>query len=279
MLKIGDFSKLGQVSLKALRFYDEMGLLKPREIDRFTGYRYYTVDQLPRLNRILALKDLGFSLEQICQILNEDLPAAQFRGMLRMKQAEVQMEMEKEKTRLERIETRLRQIEQESPMSKYDVVLKKMPAQTVVSIRETIPNYGEVGKLIGEVFGFLGQHGIQPAGAPFTVWHDHDFRETEVDAEVAVQIAAAISPVLSGNGRVKISLLPAVEMACVIHQGSYDDFGLAYSALAEWIEANGYRITGSNREIYLSGPESTTNPAEYVTEIQFPVEKVKENQG
>lgn len=279
MLKIGDFSKLSQVSLKALRYYDEMDLLKPREIDRFTGYRYYTVDQLPRLNRILALKDLGFSLDQICQILDEDLPAAQFRGMLRMKQAEVQQDMEKEQTRLERIEARLRQIEQESPMSKYDVVLKKINPQTIVSVRETIPNYGAVGKLLGDVFGFIGQRGIQPAGAPFTVWHDHDFRETEVDAEAAVPIVAAIAPVVIGDERVKISQLPAAEMACVIHQGSYDDFGLAYTALGEWIEANSYRITGSNREIYLSGPESTSNPAEYITEIQFPVEKVKKNKG
>jgi effector-binding domain-containing protein/DNA-binding transcriptional MerR regulator len=273
MLKIGDFSKLSQVSLKALRFYDEMGLLKPSQIDRFTSYRYYTVDQLPRLNRILALKDLGFSLEQIRQILEQDLAPAELRGMLRLKQAEIQQEMDGERARLVRIEARLRQIEQENPMSKYDVVIKKVSPLTVVSAREIIPQYGEIGRLIGEVFGFLGRKGIQPVGAPFTIWHDHDFKDTEVDAELAVPVNVSAANAVSGNEKVKISQLPAAAMACVIHQGSYDDFGQAYTALGEWIEANGYRICGSNREIYLSGPESSPDPANYVTEIQFPVEK------
>ncbi|MHC1782695.1 MAG: MerR family transcriptional regulator [Anaerolineaceae bacterium] len=275
MLKIGDFSKLSQVSLKTLRFYDEMGLLKPSQIDRFTSYRYYTVDQLPRLNRILALKDLGFSLEQIRQILEQDLAPAELRGMLRLKQAEIQQEMDIERARLERIEARLRQIEQENPMSKYDVVIKKVSPITVVSAREIIPQYGEIGRLIGEVFGFLGRSGIQPAGAPFTIWHDHDFKDTEVDAELAVPVNLPAANAINGNEKVKVSQLPAAEMACVIHQGSYDDFGQAYTALGEWIEANGYRICGSNREIYLSGPESSSDPTNYVTEIQFPVEKVE----
>jgi effector-binding domain-containing protein len=273
MLKIGDFSKLSQVSLKTLRFYDEMGLLKPSQIDRFTSYRYYTVNQLPRLNRILALKDLGFTLDQIRQILDEDLPPAELRGMLRLKQAEVQQGMDRERTRLERIEARLKQIEQENIMTTYDVIIKKINPITVISARDVLSQYNEIGRLIGEVFAFLGKNGIQPAGAPFSIWHDHGFQETEVDAELAVPVNLAGANVLPTDGKVKVSQMPAAEMACVIHQGSYDDFGLAYTALGEWIEANGYRICGSNREIYLSGPESGPNPAAYVTEIQFPVEK------
>src|SRR5579862_8956297 len=93
MFKIGDFSKLSQVSMKTLRFYDQLGLLKPTHVDDFTGYRYYTADQLPRLNRILAFKDLGFTLEQIGPLLEEGIPAAQIRGMLRLKQAEIQQRM------------------------------------------------------------------------------------------------------------------------------------------------------------------------------------------
>lgn len=274
MLKIGDFSKLSQVSIKTLRYYDEMGLLKPGQTDRFTGYRYYTVDQLPRLNRILALKDLGFSLDQVRQVLDEQVSTAELRGMLRLKQAEVQQDMEIERARLERIEARLRQIEQENRMTRYDVVLKKVEPITVASARELIPNYGAIGSLIGTVFKFLGKNGVQPAGAPFTIWHDHGFKETNVDAELAVPVNEALAAALVGDTQVHINRLPAVVMACVIHQGSYEDFGQAYQALGEWIESNGYRICGTNREIYLSGPESAGNPANYVTEIQFPVEKV-----
>ena len=110
MLKIGDFSQLAQVSVRALRIYDEMGLRKPVHVDRFSGYRYYEAEQLPRLNRIIALKDLGLSLEQISQLLNDNLSAEQLRGMLMMKQADLEQELKEGKLRLMRVAARLRQI-------------------------------------------------------------------------------------------------------------------------------------------------------------------------
>jgi DNA-binding transcriptional MerR regulator len=112
MFKIGEFSRISQVSAKTLRYYDEIGLLTPARVDRFTGYRYYSADQLPRLNRILALKDLGLSLEQIAALLDDDLPPAEIRGMLRLKRVEIQQHLEEEQARLARVEARLKQIEQ-----------------------------------------------------------------------------------------------------------------------------------------------------------------------
>ena len=126
MLKIGDFSKLSQVSIKALRLYDEMGLLKPISVDRSSGYRFYSASQLPRLNRIIAFKDLGFSLEQITQLLNEEVSPEQIRGMLRLKQADLQQQIEEEQERLMRVAARLKQIGQENVMSDYEVVIKKI---------------------------------------------------------------------------------------------------------------------------------------------------------
>ena len=126
MIRIGDFSRLRRVSVKTLRYYDEMGLLKPVEVDRFTGYRYYEFNQLPRLHRILALKDLGFSLEEIGRLLESDLSAEQMRGMLKLRQAEIRQRVEEETGRLERVELWLRQIEQENSMTNYDVVIKKI---------------------------------------------------------------------------------------------------------------------------------------------------------
>ena len=111
LLKIGDFSKISQVSVKTLRYYDEVGLLRPVEVDPFTGYRYYSAGQLPRLHRVLALKDLGFSLEQISRLLDDELSPAQIRGVLRMKQAELQQHIRDELARLARVEARLRQLE------------------------------------------------------------------------------------------------------------------------------------------------------------------------
>ncbi|MEM7714814.1 MAG: helix-turn-helix domain-containing protein, partial [Cyanobacteria bacterium P01_A01_bin.68] len=136
MLKIGDFSKLSQVTVKALRLYDQLGLLKPADIDEFTGYRYYSVQQLPQINRILAFKDLGFSLEQIAKLLDDNLPPAEIRGMLRLKQAELELHLLAEKERLSRVEVRIKQIEQENNMSNYEVVLKTVQPIKVASIRE-----------------------------------------------------------------------------------------------------------------------------------------------
>src|SRR5512135_3005622 len=157
MFKIGDFSRISRVSVKALRYYDEVGLLKPSQIDRFTSYRYYTVDQLPRLNRILALKDLGFSLEQIARLLDEAISPAELRGMLRLKQGELQQQVEEQQARLIRIEARLRQIEQEATMPTYDVVIKTIEPQTVSYVHEVIPNLDAFGQLIGKAFAQLGQ--------------------------------------------------------------------------------------------------------------------------
>ena len=138
MIRIGDFSKLSRVSVKTLRFYDEMGLLKPVEVDRFTGYRYYEFDQLAILYRILALKDLGFSLEEIGRLLDSDLSTEQMRGMLKLRKAEIRQQVQQEMERLERVELWLRQIEQENFMSKYDVVIKKIDLVKVASVSELL---------------------------------------------------------------------------------------------------------------------------------------------
>ena len=283
MLKIGDLSKLSQVSVKTLRYYDEVGLLNPSQVDRFTGYRYYSIEQIPRLNRILAFKDLGFSLEQIARLLDENLPPAQIRGMLRLKQVEIQDQLEEEQARLRRIEARLRQIEQEDSMPTYDVVLKKVEPQTVISIRDTLPNFGAQQTLWIELANYLISRKAKAAGPSITIYHDPEYREQDVDLETATPVNTS----LPESQRVKVRELPGIDLAAaLIHKGGYDNIGQTYSALVSWIEANGYRITGANREVYLLctanvyedptvfGEFVTENPEEFLTEIQFPVEKV-----
>jgi len=281
MFKIGEFSKLSQVSVRALRLYDRRGLLRPACVDQFTGYRYYSADQLSRLNRIVAFKDLGFSLEQIARLLDDQIPPSQIRGMLRLKQAELQQLVEAEQARLARVEARLKQIEQEDTVSTYDVVLKKIEPQTVAAIRDVIPVCGDVELLHYELETYLGQHGARMTGFPITIWYDNEYQVHDVDAEAIVPIGKS----LSGNERVKIRELPSVElMACVIHHGSCDTIVQAFNALLRWIEANGYSIVGPNREVYLrlkaTGVDFeyptnylTNNLGESVTEIQFPVGK------
>jgi effector-binding domain-containing protein len=270
MFKIGEFSRLSQVPVKTLRYYDEIDLLKPAKVDDFTGYRYYSAEQLYRLNRILALKDLGLSLAQIGELLDGDLPVEQMRGMLRIKRAEVKGRVEEEQARLARVEWRLKQIEQEGIMSTQEVLIKNVPALKVASVRDVIPTYGDISQLYGELFKYVGRRRARPAGPALSIYYDEGYRETDIDVEAAVPV----SKDLPDGDRVKVRELPAVEeMACIVHRGSYDSMGEPYQRLLTWIEDNGYHICGPNREVYIKGPGLLTKPSKYVTELQIPVEK------
>ena len=271
MIKIGEFARLGQVSVVTLRHYDELGLLNPASVDPFTGYRYYTVGQLPQLNRILALKDLGFSLEQIMSALADGLTPDQLRGMLKLKRAEVEQRVAEEQERLARIESRLRQIELEDTMPNYDVVLKTVPAMLVASRRVTIPTNDQVPDYLGpaytETYDYIRQHGVPDTGLCLTVWHTPADVYANEDAEAVVSIDRS----LPGTDRVRVYELPQVQVASVVHHGNFEDFTQGHTALLKWIEANGYRITGPYREIYLK--HDKRNLKDSTTEIQFPVEK------
>jgi effector-binding domain-containing protein len=270
MLKIGDFSRLSRVTVKALRYYDEIGLLKPVSVDRFTGYRYYSADQLPRLNRIIVLKSLGLSLEEVSQLLNDDLTAEHIRQLLHVKQAEIRQRLEDEQGRLRQVEEWLRQIEKEGIMPEQNVVLKKVNAQKVASVRGVVPTYADIDRLFNELCPYLEEHQAQWIGPPIAVYYDMEYKESDVDIEVAVPITGSI-PV---SDRVKVGELPALEQAaCLIHQGSYEMLGESYKALMAWTEANGYQIAGPDREVYLKSHKEAGDPSGFVTELQLPVTK------
>ncbi len=272
MIKIGDFAHLSQVSVVTLRHYDEMDLLKPVKVDHFTGYRYYSVDQLPRLNRILALKDLGFSLEQIRLVLADGLSHEQLRGMLIIQRSEVEKRLSDEQARLVRIEARLRQIELEDKMPNYDVVIKTVPAMLVATCRVTIPTNDQVPKYLKPayklVYDYLREQGVKDNGLCLTLWHSPADVYANEDAEAVVPVDRP----LPGTDQVKVYELPPTQVASVVHQGDFEEFTQGHAALLEWIDANGYRIVGPYREIYIKHDKA--NLSDTTTEIQFPVEKV-----
>jgi effector-binding domain-containing protein len=273
MLKIGDFSKLARVSIKALRYYDEIGLLKPVRIDQFTGYRYYETSQLPRLTRIIALKDMGLSLYEIARLLKENVSISHILDLLHIKQGELKERLEQEAARLTRVEEWLKQVEKEGKMPDYEIVLKKVPSQKVVAIRATLPGgYGETGRLFDKLMPYVFQSRAQMIGPPIEIIYDEDFKETDVDVEVAIPVAS----IVPAQGEIKSYELPGYDrMATTIHKGNFDTVSAAYAALMKWIEASGYQVAGPSREIYFTDPHSGVAPNEYVTEVQFPVEKAK----
>lgn len=273
MFKIGDFSKISRIPVKTLRYYDEIGLLHPVEVDRFSGYRYYAADQLPRLNRILALKDLGLSLEQIRTLLDRDLDAGELRGMLLRRQAEIDQRVRQERERLARVAARLNIIETEGNMPEYEIIIKELPPLRVASVRGTIPTYPEQGRLWGELERELRQQRFQTSEPCFTIYHDPEYREHNIDCEVCELVGNAP---IQDSGQMKVYELPAVTAATIVHHGSFDTLTNAYTAILKWIPENGYRIAAPEREVYVyngNGPTRQDDPS-YVTEVQFPVEKI-----
>ncbi len=271
MFKIGEFSKLSQVPVKTLRYYDEIGLLSPARVDSATGYRFYSLDQLPRLNWLLALKDLGFTLEQVRELMEDHVTVEQLRGMLRLKRAEIEGRLSAEEARLTRVEHRLGLLEKEGRMPAYEVVLKKAEPMRVAAVRGVIPSYSSMNILFEQLFGALGRNQIAPAGPSMGIYYDEEYKEQDVDAEAAVPIGDAETPDM---GKVAVRELSGYdEVASLVRPGPYDDFTPAYQELMAWIEANGYRIIGPNREIYLKGPEPGVSPEAFLTELQFPVTK------
>lgn len=268
MIKIGDFARLGHVSVVTLRHYDELGLLKPVTVDRVTGYRYYSVAQLPRLNRIMALKDLGFSLDQI-EVVLRGLTLDHLRGMLQLRHAEAQHHVQQEQARLARIATRLRYIEWEAAMTTYDVVLKTLAPVLVAARRVTIPTNDQVPAYLNpaftEVHAHLTHHGAKETGPCFALWHQPADVYTNEVAEAAIPIDRRIA----STEQVQVYELPQQQVASVVHHGAFEDFTQGHTALLTWIEANGYQISGPYREIYIQ--HNVGNLAESATEIQYPV--------
>jgi DNA-binding transcriptional MerR regulator len=273
MFKISEFSKFSRVPTKTLRYYDEIGLFSHAAVDRFTNYRYYSAEQLPRLNRILALKEMGLSLAEIARLLDEQVTPEELRGMFRLKEAEVRQEVEDAQARLALVANRLKQIEQEGKMPEHDVLIKHLAPLYTLYVRQTMPTPAAVGNVLGESFMAMQQQGIMPVAPPMAIFYDEEFLPTNLDAAIALPVDTAVKQevALTGGRALTPQTLPEVaSAACIIHHDSYDTFDQSYAALAAWIEANGYRVAGPPRELYLTAPEEGKLP---VTEIQFPVEK------
>ncbi|SOB83048.1 MerR family transcriptional regulator [Streptomyces sp. 1331.2] len=272
MLNIGDFASHGRVSVRMLRHYDAIGLLRPARVDPVSGYRSYEAGQLARLNRVIALKELGFTLQQVRAVLDEEVDAAALRGMLRLRRAQLAEAIAADEQRLARVEARLRTIESEGTMSQHEVVVKPVPSVRVAQLTGVAASYEpeEIGPVIGPLFTELCRRlaaaGIAETGPSVARYEDSPEGDGSVRILVAVPIARSVRP---GRADVELLDLPPVEQAAsVVHRGSMDDSVGSFQALARFIEENGYRSAGYARELYLECPD---DPARWVVELQEPV--------
>ena len=283
MLTIGEFAWLSQVTVETLRHYDRVGLLKPVDQDPFTGYRHYALDQLPRLTRILALKDLGLPLTEIAHLLDQEVTAGEIRGILEVKQVELEQQIREAQQRLARVEAHLRQIEMEGKMPDFEVLVKTVPAHWIASVRDKMPWSGQeilgptMTRMFDEVGEHIDRHKAAVAGPAVALWHESSFVHTEVNQEeMDIETALPIAAPVPESTRVKVRQVPQCQVAYTVHHGGFSGLPLAKRAVFAWTERNGYRRAGPIGEVYLHhDPDHQTNEdsSHHVTEIQFPVEK------
>jgi DNA-binding transcriptional MerR regulator len=276
MFSIGDFAQLGRVSVRMLRHYDAIGLLRPATVDPASGYRFYSADQLRRLNRVIALKDLGFTLQQVQAILDEQLDSVELRGMLRLRRAQLEAQLTADAARLATVEARLRMIETEGHMNTQDVILKEVAPIRVAELTGTAASYGPesigptIGPLYMELFKRLKAAGVSPVASPALAYYEPEPSESEdaVLVHAAMQVAVDPKPGLD----FAIVDLPAIDLAAtVIHHGPMDDVLKSLDVLARWIEENNYHPVGYHREVYLD--YSPDEAEKGVTELQISVVK------
>ena len=271
MLKIGEFSKLSQISIRMLRHYDEIGLLHPKKVDIDTGYRLYEEEQLFTAGKISAYRSMGFGLTAIAGLLHEPDPQ-KLRETLERQQAVLRGQAEETSRMLHRIELAIAQLGKESNMPDYDVRVKEIGPRYVASVRAILEGYHVEGRLWHSLMKETKAQNLKPASPCLSVaiFHDGEYKERDVDVEIQMTVEGKYDD--TEHGRFKEE--PAVWVASAVHHGSYEEIGAANAAIAAWIQKNGYQPCGPMFNVYHVGPHETQNPDEWMTEVCFPVRSI-----
>ena len=269
MFKIREFARLCQVSVRTLRYYDEVGLLKPAHVDPFTGYRFYAATQLVRLARILVLKDLGLALDEIAHVLDQLPNDAALRELLRLKHAALRQERDALDARLRRVEARLA-LSEEKDMTAYDVLLK--PAQPIraAALRASLASDEDAVALLATLRTQLEVARVPTTLPPLAVWYDDDKGHAEETQDVLV--AVPVDGSVPTSAHLEMVELPAVEtLATTVHHGSLATLAPVYIALHQWVDENGYRVVGPSRVVFIQAGSDAFDAAA-VLEVLLPVQ-------
>lgn len=271
MFRIGEFSKLTQVTTRMLRYYDEMGLLKPAEVDKWTGYRMYSALQIPVLNKIIYLRDSGFNVAEIAAALdNQDDRFVIER--LDNKHKEIERTIQAEKEKLRKIELAKKELQSTRNEMHYNISIKSIPSYQVLALRRIIPDYYCEGGLWQELSAFALQHHLEISSSSntFSIYHDTEYKETNVD----VELCAPVKKMGKSTGDFIYRITePIPIMACTMVYGAFTNIAGAYLAFAEWLQKNSqYRMSGQSRQIVHRGAWNEADPDKYLVEIQIPLE-------
>ncbi len=274
MFSIGEFAALGRVSVRMLRHYDAIGLLTPATVDPATGYRSYRAEQLRRLNRVIAIKDLGFTLDQVARILDDKVGVDELRGMLRLRRAQLEAQLSADAQRLTGVEARLRMIEQEGRMDSDDVILKQIPPTRVAELTALCASYegADIGPVMKPLYVELMRR-IEAGGPAMTgppiAYYEARPQATPDGQAVLAHAAVEVAAHSSTDYDVDVRDLPGIQAATIVHRGDLAEAVGSMQIVARWIDDNGYRPVGYAREVCLQfDPDE---PANWVHELQLEV--------
>jgi DNA-binding transcriptional MerR regulator len=268
MYKIGLFSEIGKTTIKTLHYYDEIELLKPEYVDEENNYRYYSSSQLYKLHKIISLRQIGFSIDEIKSIID----GHNIEEILLERKKEIEQELIMNQDKLTRINHYIFQMKEEKEMN-YNAVLKTIPECIVYSCRMIAPSYEEYFTLIPAIGEEVRKaNPTLKCAIPeycFIMYHDGEYKEKNIDFEYC----EAVEKFGIETKNIKFKKMPSVEVTSVMHKGSYQGLGNAYAFIFKWIEENGYAVTDKPRECYIDGIWNKDNESEWLTEIQVPVIK------
>jgi DNA-binding transcriptional MerR regulator len=270
MFKIGEFSKITQISVRMLRYYDEQKLLEPCLIDDTNGYRLYSANQIDQLNRIILLRNMGFGVKEIKALL-ETWNSENIKNNLLEQMKKTEENIQSEKRKLQQMQGWLYDLDNQGKKLNIEIIMKSLPMQHVMSIRKIVPDYYYESLLWAE-FGeaLSGVRNVDKLQS-FSIYHDLDYREKDVDIEICV--VADYSDIPIKNKDVIYRQIKKVDMAaCFMIYGPYNNISHAYKEFAFWLEQhNEYQMQGENRQVCHVSMCHTNNPDEYITELQIPL--------
>jgi DNA-binding transcriptional MerR regulator len=267
LLAIGQFSRLTQLSIRMLRYYDEHGVLHPTHVDPFSGFRYYSPALLVTARQVRQLRDVGLGVAELAACVTALGDTATLRSTLLQHRGRLADDAATVADRIREVDHLITTLEE--PAMSITVNHRTLPARTVASLRAVIPCYADEGQLWQRLMPAVFSSGTMPApdAHAIAVFHDEEYKDSDVDVEIQLSVAAPFADV----GDVRCIEVPEQEVATGILNGPYDAIGTVMEAVGSWVPENGYQFAGPMFNIYQVSPQEEQDPAKWVTEVCVPV--------
>ncbi|MEM7326588.1 MAG: MerR family transcriptional regulator [Actinomycetota bacterium] len=268
LLQIGEFARLTGLPVRTVRYYGDLGLLPPAEVDPSSGYRRYRVAQVERANRLIALKETGFSLEEIGLILDDQLTPVQFRDLLEQKVAALRTEAELISGQLQRAQAQLDLLARRMEQPMADVTIKTTERKTIAYVRDQIGGTAEIAPMFPKLFSAVDpEDGV---GVACNIYHYFADDGSSIDLEAAIPVPDDYAAAAPAATRV----IEPVQVASLMFHGAFNRLHEAHAELLAWVETNGYTVSGPAYEWNIvCTPPVTQDNESYITEIQVEVTK------